>query len=417
MPPVYRRDAEEPQDIAFAGADIPAGLGKLLHAAASTIEVSVKIPIGDSDDSAPSLQLSPAAIAGQRVRLMGEMKEMERRLVSRVVDACLWLHLDKYFTLKESNPTLRLHEVPYFFDRVFFTNERESSLAAKTLGSILFPSIYPGRVVIETDFPEDFIKRFSNEVDRRWFGCGIELRPSPAAKPSPQGAAQCRTTHDRGHSRVDGGVTITLQNSAGVEARENFFLTCEHSVQTACPSVVWSATPDWMGNCPDVAFLRPAAKCGPKQNGCAKAFDTTRKAEHVRVTALDDALGKAVYLFYKGRRRFSLVNETVRDSSYTYRRANGELGVMRFPHFNVTGPFFSRERDSGGWVLSRDGDEFVGWVTHGPSETSGGGDTKVHAASSLVSYLEELFKRSSAFGAAQSLGAGRRTAPEFWLIR
>jgi hypothetical protein len=288
--------------------------------------------------------------------------------LARVADLCTWINLNKSdrgsvaenpivaVSLRRiappRNPAYRLFDISWNFSEVPFLSQ--------------------WCVVVQAHDPAKIVDLLSSELGRIEIGLAVE-KPRRAA--IQFGACRDASIGSRGSSGRVGGY---------LEDGKVRGLTCSHVLAVGCVHQRFRQSIEpIMG--PDIALI----DAGP----CFEALSERRAVQPREVTSRDLLPPLVVEMVPHERARGELHEITV-SASYQHRLhefPHAQVSLPRWRLFDIALPrwpiAFSREGDSGSWVVTNDRNDWIGMVVGG---TRNGQTGYVVLAHAVMEYLREL---------------------------
>jgi len=299
------------------------------------------------------LDNTPSEAFGQMARLRWQLGADELLLIERLVDAIVVLKRREAALRVNNTETVSADDYP-------LVKLEPLGEGAEAQGK------FPWKAVIETSDP-DYFRRTLTPLNE-WLGIGVDLAPRQKIKLT----GRCQVGD--GMDGVVGGM---------VEDHESFAVTCAHVLSSQCGSKViagnpYASAPAGVKNEPDAALISTTTPCFTELNGgrkrkfsCAddqivlhsvnsrsKVFKfSPRKKEpagfiHNQVALLPPSNGGSAYRF---------PHLEIRPDRTTY-----FFGTIPYP----LSKYFSREGDSGSWVVEESLGIWFGMVVGGTEHGS-----------------------------------------------
>lgn len=277
---------------------------------------------------------TPTEAFGQMARLRWQLGSEELLLIERLVDAIVVFKRQDAALKQEQTKTASAEDYPLV---------KLEPLDEKAEANGLFP----WKAVIETSDPEYFRKRLAPL--QGWLGIGVDLAPR-------------REINLTGRCTVGGGLEGVVGGM--VEDHEPFLVTCAHVLSSECGSRVivgnpYASVPDGIKNEPDAALIEASTPCFTELKGSRKRKFSCADEQ----IALRSVNSRAKVFKFSPRKKgpAGLIYNQVAmfpasNSGPAYRFPHLEIrpdrtsylfGILKYP----ISKYFSREGDSGSWVV------------------------------------------------------------------
>ena len=237
------------------------------------------------------------------------------------------------------------------------------------------PELYPWRIVILTTDPAFFRERMQKLA--KWLGIGVDIAKSGPVRPQ----ASCSQ---------GGGRTGTVSGAVRRSDGRVYGVTCAHVLGASCSCAAWAANSDAAAAAADAALVSNGGCFGiPVEEGPsfepADDGDSDRLiANETPVMRLGGGGGNRNGVVYAPTDRFSNGGRLCHFPSFIIRPRTWRYGFVPWP---LVQRAFSRDGDSGSWVVEPSSSRWVGMVVCGV-----GGHTIAHQAHALVDYFDTCLR-------------------------